>query len=50
MSEIEKELTEETVEEKIDNGEIVKGIVVTMLANKAMSAAYKEITENDLKG
>ena len=38
------------IEEKIDNGEIVKGIVVTMLANKAMSAAYKEITENDLKG
>ena len=37
------------IREKIDNGETVKGIVVTMLANKAMSATYKEITEEDLK-
>ncbi len=36
------------IQEKIDNGETVKGIVVTMLANKAMSATYKEITEEDL--
>lgn len=40
----------EDIEEKLDNGETVKGIVVTMLANKATSATYKEITEDDLKG
>ena len=39
----------EDIKEKIDNGETVKGIVVTMLANKATSASYKEITEKDLK-
>ncbi len=37
------------IEEKLDNGETVKGVVVTMLANKAVSATYKEITEEDLK-
>lgn len=37
------------IQAKIDNGETVKGIVVTMLANKATSASYKEITEKDLK-
>ena len=39
----------EDIKEKIDNGETVKGIVVTMFANKATSASYKEITEKDLK-
>ena len=37
------------IREKIDNGETVKGIVVTMLVNKAMSASYREITKDDLK-
>jgi hypothetical protein len=37
------------IEEKLDNGETVKGVVVTMVANKAVSATYKEITEDDLK-
>ena len=37
------------IKEKIDDGKTVKGIVVTMLANKAMSATYKEITKDDLK-
>ena len=39
----------EDIKEKIEDGKTVKGIVVTMLANKAMSATYKEITEDDLK-
>lgn len=39
----------EDIAEKLDNGENVKGIVVTMLANKATAASYKEITEDDLK-
>lgn len=36
------------IREKIDNGETVKGIVVTMIAKKATAATYKEITEEDL--
>ena len=37
------------IKEKIEDGKTVKGIVVTMLANKAMSATYREITKDDLK-
>ena len=34
---------------KIDNGETVKGLVVTMAFGKATGAAYREISLNDLK-
>ncbi len=37
------------IKAKIEDGKTVKGIVVTMLANKAMSASYREITKDDLK-
>jgi len=37
------------IQEKLDNGKAIKGVVVTMVANKAVSATYKEITEDDLK-
>ena len=37
------------VEAKIDNGETVKGIIVTIVLGKATSAKYGEITEDDLK-
>ena len=37
------------LEDKIDEGKTLKGIVVTILAGKATKAAYKEITEDDLK-
>ena len=37
------------IKEKIDDGKTVKGIVVTVLANKATAAEYKEITKEDLK-
>jgi len=33
----------------LESGKTVKGIVVTMLANKATSASYKEISEDDFK-
>ena len=36
------------LEDKIDNGETVKGIVVTILNSKATKAVYKEITDSDL--
>ena len=36
------------LEDKLDNGETVKGIVVTILNSKATKAVYKEITESDL--
>ena len=39
----------EDIQEMIEDGKTVKGIVVTMLANKAMSASYREITKDDLK-
>ena len=39
----------EDISAKIDAGEEVKGIVVTVLAGKAISASYKVITEEDLK-
>ena len=39
----------EDIKEMIKDGKTVKGIVVTMLAKKAISATYKEITEDDLK-
>ena len=37
------------IEDRIDDGKTVKGIVVTVAVNKAMSATYKEITKEDLK-
>ena len=37
------------IKAQIEDGKTVKGIVVTMLANKAMSASYREITKDDLK-
>ena len=41
--------TLDELEDKLDNGEKVEGIVVTMVAGKATAAAYKSITEDDLK-
>ena len=41
--------TVEDVQAKIDEGKTVKGIVVGIALGKATSAAYKEITEDDLK-
>ncbi len=37
------------IQDKIDEGKTVKGIVVTLLLGKATGAVYKEITEDDLK-
>ena len=37
------------LEDKLDNGDKVEGIVVTMVAGKATAATYKSITEDDLK-
>ena len=39
----------EDIEDKIEAGETVKGIIVTVVASKATGAKYTEITENDLK-
>jgi hypothetical protein len=39
----------EDIKDKIDDGKTVKGIVVTMVAKKAISATYREITKDDLK-
>ncbi len=39
----------EDIEKQLDEGKAVKGIVVTVLAGKAMSAKYREITSEDLK-
>ncbi len=39
----------EEVEAKLDEGKTVKGIVITILNNKAMSAEYREITADDAK-
>ena len=41
--------TLDELEDKLDNGDKVEGIVVTMVAGKATAAAYKSITEDDLK-
>ena len=35
------------IEAKLDAGDTVKGIVVVILNNKAMSAEYREISKND---
>ena len=35
------------LEDKIDSGETVKGIIVTIVNSKATEAVYKEITEDD---
>lgn len=37
------------LEDKLDNGEKVEGIVVTIALGKATGAIYKTITEDDLK-
>lgn len=39
----------EEIEAQIDEGKTVKGLIVTVLANKATGAKYTEITEEDLK-
>jgi PBP1b-binding outer membrane lipoprotein LpoB len=39
----------EDLKTKIDNGETVKGIIVTMALGKATGAAYREISKDDLK-
>ena len=36
------------LEDKLDDGKTVKGIIVTIVNNKATKAVYKEITEDDL--
>ena len=41
--------TVEDIEAKLDEGKTVKGIIVGVLFNKATSAKYTEITEEDLK-
>ena len=41
--------TVEDIQAKLDDGKTVKGIVVAVAAGKAVSAEYKEITEDDLK-
>lgn len=41
--------TLDEIEDKLDDGKTVKGIIVTIVAGKATSATYKEITEEDLK-
>lgn len=37
------------IKDKIDDGKTVKGIVITVVAGKATSATYKEITKDDLQ-
>jgi flagellar basal body-associated protein FliL len=37
------------VEDKVDDGKTLKGIVVTVVAGKATGAEYREITKDDLK-
>ena len=39
----------EDIEELLDEGKTVKGIVITFALGKATKAVYKEITEDDLK-
>lgn len=40
----------EDLQTKLDNGEDVEGIVITVLASKATAAEYRKINVNDLKG
>ena len=37
------------IKDKIEDGETIKGIVVVVTLNKAISAEYRVITEDDLK-
>lgn len=37
------------IEDKLDNGDKVEGIIVTIVLGKATAAKYKTITEDDLK-
>lgn len=39
----------EDIQKKLDAGEDVEGIIVTIALNKATSASYRKITANDLK-
>ena len=39
----------EDLEAKIENGDTVKGIVITFVLEKATAAVYKEISSEDLK-
>ena len=41
--------TLDDIKDKIDDGKTVKGIVITVVAGKATSATYKEITKDDLE-
>ena len=41
--------SKEELEEKIDNDEDIKGIVITILGGKALDAEYKVIEAEDLK-
>ena len=40
--------TKDEIEEKIDSGEKIEGLVVVILGGKAISAKYSEITEDDI--
>lgn len=42
--------TLDDLQKKLDNGEDVEGIVITILASKATAAEYRKINTNDLKG
>ena len=39
----------EEIQAKFESNETVKGVVIGVALNKAISATYKEITEDDLK-
>ena len=39
--------TWDDIQAKIDAGETVKGVVITIVSDKATAAVYKEITEKD---
>lgn len=41
--------TSEDIKTKLDDGKTVKGIVVTIVSGKAISAEYKEFTKDDIK-
>lgn len=41
--------TLDDIKAKLDDGDAVKGIVVTVVAGKATAAAYRELTQDDLK-
>lgn len=40
--------TVDDIKAKLDDGKTVKGIVVTVVGGKAISAEYREITNNDV--